>query len=105
HWVIESFIDYVSFICLLGALYAIGGGLFITGIAKSNPLINLGFLTLGALLASLIGTLGASMLLIRPLLRSNRGRKHQKHVITFFIFIVSNIGGLLTPFGDPPLFF
>jgi Na+/H+ antiporter NhaD/arsenite permease-like protein len=102
-WVVHAFVDYVIFICLLGALYSIGGGLLVVGTPKANPVTNLGYMAFGALLANLIGTLGASMLLIRPLLRSNRGRKHEAHVIVFFIFIVSNVGGLLTPLGDPPL--
>jgi len=103
HWVVTAFTDYVTFICLLGALYTIGGGLYVHGTPKANPVTNLGFMVLGAIAASLIGTLGASMLLIRPLLRSNRGRKHEAHIVIFFIFIVSNAGGLLTPLGDPPL--
>jgi Na+/H+ antiporter NhaD/arsenite permease-like protein len=104
HWLVEAFTDYVSFICLLGALVCIGGGIYVQGAPKANPVVNLGYLVVGALLASIIGTLGASMLLIRPLLRSNRGRKHEIHVIVFFIFIVSNVAGILTPLGDPPLF-
>lgn len=102
--VVRGFIDYVSFICLLGALFAIGGGLMVQGAPKANPVTNLSYMALGCVLANLIGTLGASMLLIRPLLRSNRGRRHEKHVVIFFIFIVSNAAGLLTPLGDPPLF-
>ena len=105
HWLVQSFVDYVSFICLLGALYSIGGGLLIGGATKANPLTNIGYLIMGALLSNVIGTLGASMLLIRPILRSNRGRKHTVHVVVFFLFIVSNVGGLLTPLGDPPLLF
>src|SRR5665213_1122058 len=65
HWVVETFVDYVTFICLLGALYALGGGLLVSGIPKANPLTNIGFLVIGALFSNLIGTLGASMLLIR----------------------------------------
>jgi Na+/H+ antiporter NhaD/arsenite permease-like protein len=103
NWILHGFADYVSFICLLGALYAVGGGLYVHGAPKANPVTNLQYMAFGAILASIIGTLGASMLLIRPLIRSNRGRKHQTHVIIFFIFIVSNVGGLLTPLGDPPL--
>jgi Na+/H+ antiporter NhaD/arsenite permease-like protein len=104
NWVIGAFVDYVSFICLLGALFVIGGGLHVNGSPKANPVTNLSYMALGCVLANIIGTLGASMLLIRPLLRSNRGRKHQAHVVIFFIFIVSNAAGLLTPLGDPPLF-
>jgi Na+/H+ antiporter NhaD/arsenite permease-like protein len=103
-WIFQAFTDYVSFICLLGALYSVGGSLYVQGAPKANPLTNVGFMVLGAILGGLIGTLGASMLLIRPLVRSNRGRKHEAHVIIFFIFIVSNVGGLLTPLGDPPIF-
>ncbi|MDZ4678439.1 MAG: sodium:proton antiporter [Oligoflexia bacterium] len=103
HWVVHSFVDYVIFICLLGALYSIGGSLLVVGTPKANPVTNLAYMAFGAIIANFIGTLGASMLLIRPLLRSNRGRKHEVHVIVFFIFIVSNVGGLLTPLGDPPL--
>jgi Na+/H+ antiporter NhaD/arsenite permease-like protein len=101
--VVDTFIDYVSFISLLGALYSIGGGLFISGTAKANPFVNMRYMIIGAIIANVIGTLGASMILIRPLLRANRGRKHEAHVILFFIFIVSNVGGLLSPLGDPPL--
>src|ERR1700677_2590981 len=102
-WVFKAFTDYVSFICLLGALFSIGGSLYVHGTPKANPVTNIIFMGFGALAAGLIGTLGASMLLVRPLIRSNRGRKHDAHVIIFFIFIVSNAGGLLSPFGDPPL--
>ncbi len=102
-WLLRTFTDYVSFICLLGALYSIGGSLYVHGIPKANPVTNMLFMIFGALTASIIGTLGASMLLIRPLIRSNRGRKHDVHIIIFFIFIVSNAGGLLSPLGDPPL--
>lgn len=104
-WVVHGFVDYVNFICLLGTLYKIGGGLYISGTPKANPITNVVFMVSGALIANLIGTLGASMLLLRPLIRSNRGRKHETHVFVFFIFIVSNCGGLLTPLGDPPLFY
>lgn len=102
-WLFKAFTDYVSFICLLGALFSIGGSLYVHGTPKANPITNILFMAFGAISASFIGTLGASMLLIRPLIRSNRGRKHEAHVIIFFIFIVSNAGGLLTPLGDPPL--
>src|SRR5690348_14822678 len=73
-WVVTAFTDYVSFICLLGALFAIGGGLYVQGTPKANPVTNLGYMFFGAVLSNLIGTFGASMLLIRPILRSNRGR-------------------------------
>ncbi|PYO02823.1 MAG: sodium:proton antiporter [Candidatus Rokuibacteriota bacterium] len=96
--------DYVSFIVLLAGLYAISGGILLRGDLEATPLTNTVFLALGATLASLIGTTGASMLLIRPLLQTNRERRRVKHTVVFFIFLVSNIGGLLTPIGDPPLF-
>src|SRR6185503_16156464 len=104
HLLLESLIDYVSFIVLLGSLYVISGGIYIKGEFAGTPLSNTAFLAVGALLSNLIGTTGASMLLIRPYLRANRKRQSRAHLAVFFIFIVSNIGGLLTPLGDPPLF-
>ncbi len=96
--------DYVSFIVLLGGLFVISGGVFLEGDLEATPRTNAAFLGAGALLASFVGTTGASMLLIRPLLQTNRERKHVAHTVVFFIFLVSNIGGCLTPLGDPPLF-
>ena len=96
--------EYVSFIILLAALYVISGGVLLRGDLVATPLTNTGFLTVGAVLASVVGTTGASMLLIRPLLQTNRERARVKHTVIFFIFIVSNVGGMLTPLGDPPLF-
>ena len=96
--------DYVSFICLLGSLYVISGGVFVRGSLDGTPLLNTALLALGAVLASFVGTTGASVLLIRPLLRANQPRQHKAHIVVFFIFVVSNCGGLLTPLGDPPLF-
>ncbi len=96
--------EYVSFILLLAGLYVISGGILLRGDLEATPLTNTAFLALGSLLASFIGTTGASMLLIRPLLQTNRERKRVKHTVIFFIFLVSNIGGMLTPLGDPPLF-
>src|SRR5213593_2828164 len=96
--------EYVSFIVLLAGLYAISGGILLRGDLEATPLTNTAFLGLGAALASFIGTTGASLLLIRPLLQTNRERQRVKHTVIFFIFLVSNIGGLLTPLGDPPLF-
>jgi Na+/H+ antiporter NhaD/arsenite permease-like protein len=96
--------DYVSFIVLLSGLYAIAGGIRLTGDLQATPLTNTTFLGLGALLASFIGTTGASMVLIRPLLQTNRERRRVRHTVVFFIFLVSNVGGMLTPLGDPPLF-
>jgi Na+/H+ antiporter NhaD/arsenite permease-like protein len=96
--------DYVSFIILLTGLYVIAGGVRLTGDLEATPLVNAAFLATGTLLASLVGTTGASMLLIRPLLQTNRERARVTHTVVFFIFLVSNIGGMLTPLGDPPLF-
>jgi Na+/H+ antiporter NhaD/arsenite permease-like protein len=101
---LESFIDYISFIVLLGSLFVISGGIYIQGEFAGTPLSNTAFLGVGALLSNVIGTTGASMLLIRPYLRANHKRQNRAHLAIFFIFIVSNIGGLLTPLGDPPLF-
>lgn len=96
--------EYVSFIVLLLALFTISGGIYLTGNLVATPRTNLTFLAVGAVLASFIGTMGASMVLIRPLLRANSERTHARHTVVFFIFAVSNIGGMLTPLGDPPLF-
>ena len=96
--------DYVSFMVLLAGLYVMSGGIRLTGDLEATPLTNSVFLAVGTLLASFIGTTGASMLLIRPLLQTNRERRHVKHTVIFFIFLVSNVGGMLTPLGDPPLF-
>jgi len=104
HLLMDSMKDYFSFIVLLGALFVISGGIFIKGEMAGTPLVNTVFLATGAVLANLIGTTGASMLLIRPYLRANHARQHQAHLVIFFIFIVSNVGGALTPLGDPPLF-
>jgi Na+/H+ antiporter NhaD/arsenite permease-like protein len=96
--------DYVSFIVLLIGLYVVSGGVRLRGDLVATPATNATFLGLGGLLASFVGTTGASMLLIRALLETNRERTRVKHTVVFFIFIVSNIGGMLTPLGDPPLF-
>ncbi|MCB1189538.1 MAG: sodium:proton antiporter [Leptospiraceae bacterium] len=96
--------EYVPFIILLGSLFYISGGIVLKGDIKATPLNNTIFLLIGGILASFIGTTGASMLLIRPVLKTNSERKHVVHTVIFFIFIVSNIGGSLTPLGDPPLF-
>jgi Na+/H+ antiporter NhaD/arsenite permease-like protein len=96
--------QYVSFIILLGSLYVVSGGIVLSGDIQARPLTNTAFLALGAALANLIGTTGASVLLIRPLLRINNERQNTRHLPVFFIFTVSNLGGLLTPLGDPPLF-
>lgn len=96
--------EYVSFLILLGSLFVISGGIYVRGALRGSPLLNTYFMGLGALIASFIGTTGASMLLIRPLLRANGHRHKVAYIVVFFIFIVSNCGGLLTPLGDPPLF-
>lgn len=96
--------EYLPFIILLTALYTVAGGIYIRGNLHGSPGLNTGILAVGAVLASFMGTTGASMLLIRPLIRANDNRRHKAHVIVFFIFIVSNAGGSLTPLGDPPLF-
>jgi Na+/H+ antiporter NhaD/arsenite permease-like protein len=98
------FAEYIPFIVLLTALYAVSGGIFIRGNLHGSPGLNTTILAIGAFLASFMGTTGASMLMIRPLIRANDNRKHVAHVVVFFIFIVSNAGGSLTPLGDPPLF-
>jgi Na+/H+ antiporter NhaD/arsenite permease-like protein len=98
------FNEYVPFIVLLFSLYTISGGIRIEGDLRAHPVVNSGFLAIGAVLASFIGTTGAAMLLVRPLLETNRERKHVAHTVVFFIFIVCNCGGCLTPLGDPPLF-
>jgi Na+/H+ antiporter NhaD/arsenite permease-like protein len=98
------FAEYIPFIVLLTALYAVSGGIFIRGNLHGSPGLNTAILAIGAFLASFMGTTGASMLMIRPLIRANDNRKHVAHVVVFFIFIVSNAGGSLTPLGDPPLF-
>ncbi|RYX97471.1 MAG: sodium:proton antiporter [Comamonadaceae bacterium] len=96
--------EYLPFILLLLALYTVSGGIFIRGNLHGSAGLNTGILAIGTVLASFMGTTGASMLMIRPLLRANDNRKHKAHVVVFFIFLVSNIGGSLTPLGDPPLF-
>jgi Na+/H+ antiporter NhaD/arsenite permease-like protein len=97
-------LDYVPFIILLAGLYVIAGGIAVQGSLAGTPGVNTALLLIGTLLASWIGTTGASMLMIRPLLRSNSNRRNRAHLVIFFIFLVSNIGGALTPIGDPPLF-
>ena len=96
--------DYMSFIVLLFALYVVAGGILVTGNLRGTPLVNTALLGLGTIMASLVGTTGAAMILIRPLLRANAARLHNAHVIVFFIFLAANIGGSLTPLGNPPLF-
>jgi Na+/H+ antiporter NhaD/arsenite permease-like protein len=96
--------SYLQFIVMLASLYVVSGGIVVAGDMEGKPLTNTAFLATGALLANLIGTTGASVLLIRPVLRINRQRRSTQHLPLFFIFTVSNLGGLLTPLGDPPLF-
>jgi len=99
----EKFHEYIGFIVVIGALFVVTGGIHIQGSLAGTPLVNTGMLGIGAVLANLLGTTGASVLLIRPLLRANKRRKRIAHIVIFFIFIVANCGGLLTPIGDPPL--
>lgn len=96
--------EYIPFIVLLTALFTVAGGIHIRGNLHGRPVVNTIILAIGAVLASFMGTTGASMLMLRPLIRANDNRVHTAHVIVFFIFIVSNVGGSLTPLGDPPLF-
>ena len=97
-------LDYIPFIILLLSLFTISGGIRLKGTLVGSPILNLTIILIGTLLASWMGTTGAAMLLIRPLIRANQHREHKVHVIVFFIFLVANIGGSLTPLGDPPLF-
>jgi Na+/H+ antiporter NhaD/arsenite permease-like protein len=97
-------LEYIPFIMLIFALFTVAGGIWIRGNFHGSPMTNATLLTIGAVLASFIGTTGASMVMIRPMLRANDNRRMNVHVFIFFIFIVSNIGGALTPLGDPPLF-
>lgn len=97
-------LDYIPFIILLFALFTVAGGVRLTGTLVGSPVVNTGILAVGTILASWMGTTGAAMLLIRPLLKANAHRKYRVHSVVFFIFLVANIGGSLTPLGDPPLF-
>jgi len=101
---LHTTVEYISFIVLLGSLFTISGGILLRGTLRASPGVNCAALGAGAVLANVLGTTGASMLLIRPLLRANAHRKRSAHVVIFFIFVVANIGGALTPVGDPPLF-
>lgn len=104
HPLAHAGLEYVSFIVYVGSLFIISGGIFLKGDILATPRNNTLFLAVGAVLANIMGTAGASLLLIRPLLTTNQDRRYVAHIPVFFIFIVSNIGGLLTPLGDPPLF-
>ena len=97
-------LEYMSFIILLFALFTIAGGILITGNIHGSPLTNTALLGIGTAIASVVGTTGASIMMVRPVIRANDNRQHNAHVLVFFIFLVSNIGGSLTPLGDPPLF-
>jgi Na+/H+ antiporter NhaD/arsenite permease-like protein len=101
---LQELLNYAAFIFLLGSLYTVSGGIVLEGDLPATPLANTAILAGGAALANLVGTTGASVLLIRPVLRINQARQHTAHLPVFFIFTVSNLGGLLTPLGDPPLF-
>lgn len=94
---------YVSFVLTIGALYVVASGVLLLGDIEATPRNNVAFLLVGSLLASVIGTTGASMLLLRPLLRTNQQRQHREHLVPLFILTVANAGGMLTPLGDPPL--
>jgi Na+/H+ antiporter NhaD/arsenite permease-like protein len=100
----SMFREYLSFILLLFALYTVASGIVVTGRIQASPWTNAAILGLGTSLASVIGTTGAAMILVRPIIRANEFRRHKAHVIIFFIILVANIGGALTPLGDPPLF-
>jgi Na+/H+ antiporter NhaD/arsenite permease-like protein len=104
HLVVHSLNEYVQFICLLFSLYVVSGGLFVAGDIRATPRNNVILLTIGAVLASFIGTTGAAMLLIRPILNTNREREFKVHTVVFAILLIANCGGLLTPLGDPPLY-
>ena len=102
--VLHTGLEYFQFLSLLTALFVVAGGLHLTGNLEASPRVNTAFLAVGYVLASLVGTTGAAMVLIYPLLRTNGERRHKAHTVIFFIFLVCNVGGLLTPIGDPPLF-
>lgn len=97
-------LEYLPFIILLFALFTVAGGIFVQGNIHGGPVTNTAILAIGTIMASFVGTTGASMILIRPIIRANDNRRHNVHVVVFFIFLVSNVGGALTPLGDPPLF-
>lgn len=102
--IFHTYVEYVAFIALLASLFVVSGGIYISGAFAGSPRVNTLFMAIGAVLANLTGTTGASMLLIRPLIKANQHREHKTHIFIFFIFIVANCGGLLTPLGDPPLY-
>ena len=102
--VFQTYLDYLAFLVLIGAFFTISSGIHISGAFAGLPYVNTLFLGFGGVLASILGTTGASLILIRPLLRANQLRRHKAHVLIFFIFIVCNCGGILMPLGNPPLF-
>lgn len=104
HLVGHALHEYLGFICLVGSLFVITGGIHLAGDIRATPRNNTLFLAVGALIASLVGTTGAAMLLVRPILNTNKEREHVAHTVVYAIFLVANCGGLLTPLGDPPLF-
>ncbi len=104
HALLETGFEFASFMVLLASLFVVSGGILLAGDLRATPQTNTAFLAVGTVLASLIGTTGASLLMIRPVLKTNQERLHKAHTVVFFIFLVSNIGGSLTPLGDPPLF-
>ena len=95
--------DYLTFIILLFGLFCVSGNITMSGDLAGSPRVNVGLLALGTLLSSWVGTTGASMLMVRPMIKMNAWRKRRSHIMVFFIFLISNIGGCLTPIGDPPL--
>ena len=99
-----AIVDYVPFLILISTLFTIGGGIHVAGSLRGTPGTNVAIMAIGTVIASLVGTTGAAMIMIRPLLKANRDRRHRAHTVVFFIFLVANIGGGLTPLGDPPLF-
>jgi len=99
-----AIVDYVPFLILIATLFTIGGGVYVRGALRGTPTVNVCLMAIGTALASWVGTTGAAMLLVRPLLRANRSRRYRVHTVVWFIFLVANIGGALTPLGDPPLF-
>jgi len=99
-----AIVDYVPFLILIATLFTIGGGVHVAGSIRGTPGVNAVLMVIGTALASVVGTTGAAMIMIRPLLKANRTRHHRAHTVVFFIFLVANIGGGLTPLGDPPLF-
>ena len=105
YWILHIIVaDYIPFMILLWSLYTVSGGILLRGSLRGTPLVNAAMLVIGTLLASWMGTTGAAMLMIRPFLRANKYRKNRTFMVVFFIFLVANVGGSLTPLGDPPLF-